>query len=150
MRVPIRALAGAAAVAALAAACGGGDGERLTKDQYIDAADAICVGVNERLDALGEPGTLEEVVALAEDAIAIQEEALNRLRALRPPEADVATLNGAYDLLDQQVELGNELAEAARVGDTDRITELVGELQGVDDQADEIARDYGLQECGTD
>jgi hypothetical protein len=152
MRIPGRALAGAVAVAAFAAGCGGGGdgGERLTKEQYIGAADAICAEVNQQLDALGEPGSFEEVVELAEAAIAIQEDALGQLRALNPPEADESTLNGAYDLLDQQVALGNELADAARDRNAARITEIVAELDGIDNQADQIARDYGLQECGTD
>ena len=152
MRFRGRAVAVAMAVAAVAAACGGGDGggDRLTKEQYIAEADAICADINEQLDALGEPGNLEEVAELAESAVGIQEEALEKLRALQPPEADEATLNEAYELLDQQVVLGNEIADAARDGDAASITAIIGQLEGIDNQADQIAIDYGLTECGTD
>jgi hypothetical protein len=152
MRKRGTALAGAIAMTVVVAACGGGDsgGERLTKQEYIDAADAICGDVNEQLDALGEPGSFEDVARLAEDAVAIQRDALQRLRALNPPEGDEATLNQAYDLLDQQSELGDQMVEAANDEDEARITEIIGQLQGLDEQADQIARNYGLQECGTD
>lgn len=139
------------ALAGVAAGCGGGGGgDRLSKEEYIAQADAICKQANEEIDALGEPATLEEIVTLAASAIKIQEESLAELRALKPPEEDEATLNEAYDLVEQQVEVGKQVKAAAEAGDMETIETLIAENDPLDEQADQIALDYGLTECGND
>ncbi len=141
----------ALALAGVAAGCGGGGGgDRLSKEEYIAQADAICKQANEEIDALGEPATLEEIVTLAASAIEIQEESLAELRALKPPEEDEATLNEAYDLVEQQVEVGKQVKAAAEAGDMETIQTLIAENDPLDEQADQIALDYGLTECGND
>ncbi len=145
-------LAAIAAAAVAVAGCSGGGGgdDRLSKDEFIAQADAICKEANEKLDALGEPASFEEVASLAGDAIAIQEDAIAQLRALEPPAEDEATLNEAYALLDRQVEVGRQIQEAAAAGDAAKIEELVAEIEPIDEEADQIAADYGLEECGND
>jgi len=136
-------------VAAVAAGCGGGGGgDRLTKEEYIAQADAICKTANEELDALAEPTSMEEIASLAGSAIAIQEDALAKLRELQPPEADQATLDEALDLVGQQVEIGRQVAEAAKAADQAKIEELIAQIDPLNTQADQIATDYGLVECG--
>ena len=151
MRIRAAGAVAALALAGVAAGCGGGGGDdRLTKEDYIAQADAICKATNEEIDALGEPETLEEVATLAADAIKLQEDGLAELRALEPPEADEATLNEAYALVEQQVDLGRQIQEAAEAGDMEKIQELLTQGEPIDDQADAIATEYGLTECGND
>ncbi len=151
MRVRAAGAVAALALAGVAAGCGGGGGgDRLTKEEYITQADAICKAANEKIDALGEPSSLEEVATLAADAIEIQEASLAELRALKPPEADETKLNEAYALVEQQVGLGQEILEAAEAGDLEKIQEILAEGEPIDDQADAIAAEYGLTECGND
>ncbi len=88
MRIRRAALA-VVAIALLAAGCGD---DRLTKEEYIAQADAICKEGNEKMLALAVPTGLEEVAELAGQAIEIQEQAVADLRALKPPEADEAIL----------------------------------------------------------
>ncbi|MCC6224409.1 MAG: hypothetical protein IT201_13085 [Thermoleophilia bacterium] len=141
----------ALALAGVAAGCGGGGGgDRLSKEEFIAQADAICKQANADIDALGEPTSLEEIVTLAASAIKIQEESLAELRALKPPEEDEATLNEAYDLVEQQVEVGKKVQAAAEAGDMETIEALIAENEPLDEQADQIALDYGLTECGND
>ena len=89
-------------------------------------------------------------MTLAASAIEIQEESLAELRALKPPEEDEATLNEAYDLVEQQVEVGKQVKAAAEAGDMETIQTLIAENDPLDEQADQIALDYGLTECGND
>lgn len=140
----------AIAVAVLAAGCGGGGGggNRLTKEEYITQADAICKAANAKIDALGTPATLDEIAKLAEQATSIQQQALDDLRALKPPAEDEATLNKAYDLVEQQVTFGKQIEEAAKAGDQAKIQEIVAQVTPINQQADQIAKDYGLVECG--
>jgi hypothetical protein len=140
------------AAAAALAGCGGGDGEggdRLSKEDYIRQADALCLEADQRIEALGDPTTAEEAVAFTRDATAIAEEQLARLRALRPPEEDEATLEEAYDLLEQQIEVGRQLGDAIDANDEARAQELIRQGDDLNERANEIADDYGMAECGT-
>lgn len=150
MGVRIAALAAAVAVAVVAGCGGGGGGDRLTKAEYIAAADAICKATNDELGALPDPSSIEEVASLAEQAVSIEEDALAKLKELKPPEADQATIDEALGLLEQQVELGRQLGDAAKAGDGAKVQEIVGQIDPINQQANEIATQYGLVECGND
>jgi hypothetical protein len=149
MRIRYGALV-ALAVGVLVAGCGGGGGGgRLTKEGYIAAADAICKEASDKIDALGDPQTAEEVAQLADQVVEISEDQLAQLRALQPPEADEATINEAYDLIEQQIDIARQVGDAARANDPAKIQELVQEGQQINERADQIAVDYGLKECGS-
>ena len=154
MRSTVAALAVFAACM-LAAGCGnddGGDGaaesQRLTKEEYIAQADAICKEANDRIAALPEPQSTDELAVLGQQVLDIGQEELDRLRALQPPAADEATVNGAYDLIEQQLGVAADLVNAAGDGELGQVQELLDQGEQLNDQADQIARDYGLEECG--
>jgi hypothetical protein len=130
------------------AACGGG--ERLTKAEFIAAADAICEQATRALDELEEPDSLEKLADYAPRASEIVADQLERLRELRPPEADEGLIDRALDLSEQQNELAEEVGEAAAAGDRERAGELVGQIQPLDEEANHIAQEYGFDVCGAD
>jgi hypothetical protein len=141
----------AALAAAIAAGCGGGgDGERLTREEYIQQADAICADVNQQIEALGEPTSLQGLATIGAEAVSATEQGLDALRELQAPEEFEAQVNEAYDLLERQNELGREVVDAAEAGDEAEVNRLIDEISTVDEQADQIAQDLGLQECGKD
>ena len=81
----------------LAAACGSdddadGDGARLTKTAFIAKADAICQEANDRIDAIPEPQTTEELAQLGRQVLDIAREQLARLQALRPLHPEIAAI----------------------------------------------------------
>lgn len=141
------ALLALAASVALVAGCGGGGGDRLSKEEYIAAADAICAEANASIDALAEPTeeTFDEYIAKAEE---ISREQLDKLRALKPPADDEATLNRAYDLVEQQIALAVGASEALKSQDQAEIDRISAEIDTLNAEADKIANDYGLKECG--
>jgi hypothetical protein len=156
MRTRILGAAALVAVVSVVAACGGsddggggGEGDELTKEEYIAAADAICEESNAASDALGEPATPEEFVELAPQIIEIGQDQIDGLRALNAPAADDATLEGAYDLIAQQLVLIEELAAAVGAGDEEKQLELVEQGDAIDTEANQIAIDYGLKVCGS-
>lgn len=152
MRIRAVGLAALVAAALGAAACGGGgggEGERLTKAEYIAQADAICKDVNDRLDALGAAESIEEFAELAASAVEIQEDGLADLKELKPPEEDQATIDEALALLDQQLALSQQIQEAAAAGDEAKVEELIAQIEPIDSEADQLAVEYGLTECGS-
>jgi protein-tyrosine-phosphatase len=146
-----------AAVCVLAAACGSDDNgsgataesQRLTKEEYIAQADAICQEADAKIDAVPEPQSTEELAEYGEQVVEVGQEQLDRLRALRPPQADETTINEAYDLIEQQLAIANDLVDAAREGELEQVQELLAQGEQLNDQADQIAADYGLTECGS-
>jgi len=138
----------------LAAACGSdddadGDGARLTKTAFIAKADAICQEANDRIDAIPEPQTTEELAQLGRQVLDIAREQLARLQALRPPAADEETIDEAYDVIEEQLGVAEELVAAAEEGDLQGLQELLEQGERLDARGDRIARDYGLKECGS-
>jgi hypothetical protein len=151
MRAWTGAVAGTFAAAALAAGCGGGGGgDRLTKEEYIQQADAICADATEQIDALGQPQSLEDLAAMTKQAVAIAADQLEKLRALVPPEEIEEQVNRAYDLLEQQNGVADEIVAAAEAGDAEKIQQLVDEAAPLEQEGDDIAANIGLQECGSE
>jgi hypothetical protein len=137
----------------LLAGCGGdgdAEAERLSKTEWIEQADEICVQANEEVEALTDPTTLDEIGAFTDEASGISRDALADLRALRPPEEDEATVDEMLDLVEQQIEIGEQIGEAARNGDQAEVERLVAEAEPLEAKADEMGRQYGLDDCADD
>jgi hypothetical protein len=137
----------------LLAGCGGdgdAEAERLSKTEWIEQADEICVQANEEVEALTDPTTLDEIGAFTDEASGISRDALADLRALRPPEEDEATVDEMLDLVEQQIEIGEQIGEAARNGDQAEVERLVAEAEPLEAKADEMGRQYGLDDCAGD
>jgi hypothetical protein len=135
------------------AGCGGDGGEGaepLSKAEWIEQADAICAQADEDIEALGDPTTLDEVGELTDEASGISRDALADLRALRPPDEDEATVDEMLDLVEQQIEIGEQIGEAARSGDQAEVQRLVAEAEPLEAEADEMGRQYGLDDCADD
>jgi Flp pilus assembly protein TadD len=78
-----------AVVAVLVAACGGDDGDRLSKEEFIAKADAICKAANQRETAAGAPGAVLEIKqGVLEKMVPNLRKALADLRELEAPEGD--------------------------------------------------------------
>lgn len=145
----------ALAAVALAAGCGGGGdgggdggGERLTAEEFVQQADAICADANEQIDELGEPQSMEELATMAAEAVSISEQSLDALNELVPPEEFQARFDRALELLDQQAALARTLVTAAENGDAEEVQAIADKGEPLDTEADGIAEELGLTECG--
>lgn len=144
-------LSGLAALA-LAGCGGGGDsaGGKLTKAEFVAQANAICKDYDARIDALGDPGSIEDLVGLAGKATPIAEDSVAKLRALKAPE----DLQAGYDEYlasgDVNVALLTQLGEAAKSGDFAAIEKIGTEGEDNADKAHGIAAELGLTDCAKD
>ena len=135
-----------AALALIAAGCGGDDeGEALTKEEFITQADEICAAGDEEITAtadeqfgeLKEEPPVEEQEAFLTDVVAPNyEDQLAQIRELNPPEEDaeqVDELLGALeDLIAQLRDEPSAVLEATEPP-----------------EASTLAQEYGLQNCGS-
>jgi hypothetical protein len=132
----------------LAAACGG-DEDRLTRDEFVSQAEAICEDYDAQIDDLGEPEG-EDLGEYTDQLVQLVEEGVAEFRELRPPE----DLQDEYDRWmesnEEAVDAARELDQAVEEEDSERLGQIAAEVEQKEEEADELARDLGLEECATD
>jgi hypothetical protein len=79
------------ALAVVLTGCGGGGGERLSRQQYASKADAICTRYNREITALKQPSSLADLGKSLDKLLQSFDRASKDLGALMPPENEQAT-----------------------------------------------------------
>ncbi len=142
------------AIALVAGGCGD-DAEALTKDEYLQRANAICAASNAQADLIflevtadlpDEPTPQqvnEAVVEIGTRTTPIIEAQLDDLRALRAPEGDEDTLAVLFDDVEAAQEEFVQLAEDAAAGD-----QAAFRAEDPFADVDQRAIQYGLTVCG--
>ena len=148
MRLPVRYAVVLAAVTVGVAGCGESNGsDRLSKEDYLKRADAVCTAYDHRLEELPEPKTIEGVVTLADEAKPVAERGLAELRKLRPP-ADLQEDVDAWLALNQaNVDAIDDLREAAAASDEAAARAVSQRAVENERKADALAKRIGLEEC---
>jgi hypothetical protein len=138
-------------VLALGAGCGGGGSEdRLTAADFRQQANAICEKYNEKIQAIGNPSTPEEIPEFVNKGIPVIRQGIAELRALRPP----AELEDDYDrMLDETekaIPAAQKLAKAAKNRDAAAAQEAIAEGNEADSASDKLATSLKLDRCASD
>jgi hypothetical protein len=136
---------------ALVAGCGGGtSGERLTRDQYAEKADAVCSKYKQKTDALERPADLAGLARIADQTVSILRDARGEFHKLRPPANEQATADAwldQFDLLIQDVEQIRDKAKAKDIGAVQKIAQT--SLQH-NQRANELGVKLGMTVCSKD
>jgi hypothetical protein len=148
MTAPRLCIALGVTAAILVAGCGGDD--RLTREEFVSEADAICEEFDQRLDDVPEPESADDVERFADEARPVIEDGLAELRALQPPEELEEQWNELMDKNDEALEVLDDLSQAAASADEARLQEISEEASRQDAETDRIARAIGLENCGGD
>jgi hypothetical protein len=132
-----------------AAGCGGGS-DRLTREELIEEADATCAEFDQQIEDVQEPESLDDIKRYVQEIRPIVEEGTDELDALEPPEELEDEYTDWIEATRSGVDRIDELEDAAASGDEQRIQEVLqGGAEG-GEEADRLAREIGLQECGND
>ena len=137
-------------LALVVSACSLGDGDgddRLSREEYVRQADAICADYEERLARLGDPASIADLATVAGRALPIAREGVARLRELRPPEELARRVDQWLERNERNVALVGELREAARSGDVTHVQEVASALADNERAADALAGRIGLEAC---
>lgn len=134
-------------------ACGGGGGtasggDRLSAAEFREQADAICAEYEGQLDALGAPTSLNDLEDFVAKAVPILEEGNAELNRLRPPEELEEQWNRALEINNDQLATVRDLEEAVAEGDQGRMQELLQQGNEASAEADRLAAEMGLEQCG--
>jgi hypothetical protein len=141
----MRALLPALALAAAVAGCAGG-GERLSREEFVVEATAICSRAEERVGALAPPENVQEVETYAREARAITEEGVSDLRELEPPQELEDAFDSYLEQADEVVALLGELERSAAAGDEAEARRISGRIADAA-EAQAAARAAGIPEC---
>jgi hypothetical protein len=146
--VTCAAVLAAVAVGVAVAGCGESKGsDRLSKEDYLKRADAVCTAYDHRLEELPEPKTIEGVVTLADEAKPVAERGLAELRKLRPP-TDLQEDVDAWLALNQaNVDAIDDLRKAAAASDEAAARAVSQRAVENEQKADALAKRIGLEEC---
>lgn len=135
----------------LVAGCGGGGGgDRLTREQFVAQADAICKRQVARIKAVPQPKTLEELEEYADKVLPLAREEIDQLRELEPPEADEEKVDRMLDEVEATVSAVERIGAAAKSGDQAELQAAIAEGQAADARAERVARELGLKVCGVE
>lgn len=135
-------------------------GAALTKDEWIEQADAICLATAEKLGPLAEasarvlegPETEATLARLAHYTRVAADEAegeLERLRALPAPTGDGDAIEAILGPSEANVAAIAQYGDAIEAEDLQRYEALKRRAQRLKAQAGERARAYGLRVCAS-
>ena len=138
----------------LALAAGWGGGDRLSKSEYTKQADAICAKYDKRLEAiereLDRADSPEDAAQAIDRGIPIVKSGVDELRELEPPEQLEDDVDRWLELNEENTRTLEELRDAAREGDMQRVSEIATEGQETEERSDELARKIGLEDCAAE
>jgi hypothetical protein len=150
-----RRLAWLVLVATLLAGCGSysaspnGNAGRLTKVEWISAADAICSRSKAEVSDLPAPDSPSALVTQLDSLIGIFQREVADLKSLTPVTSEQANTAAVVEAARLQITLAEELQKVARTGDTAAIQAFSAANQPRLQEAQKIAGAYGLKVCGS-
>jgi hypothetical protein len=131
--------------------------ESITKEEFIEQGDRLCQEFRNEVAPLERKAEAEEarrdyqaVADLFGETVGAAKETYERFDALPVPEGEEDAVSSYLDVQNRQIAVAEQLAEAIRLEDADRIAALTEEAQRIDAEAGGIAQGIGFEVCGQD
>ena len=138
----------AVTLAVALAGCGGsGGGDRLSKTEWVEQADAICKRVNDRLEQTEQPETMPELVTVLDQGLKDVNEAIADLRELEPPEDIEPEVDAWFAKVEAASVEIEKARDAAKAQDEQKLSAALEDGTRVNDEGNRRARELGLTEC---
>jgi hypothetical protein len=131
-------------VATLVGGCGDG---RLSHDEFVRRADAICSAYRGSTQRLAHPRSYDEVLAYVKKTLPVYEAALRKLEQLKPPKGDETAVRAWLAADRRIVKAEQRLADAALRRDFPDVVAAANEVQDAGVDARDAAAGLGLQVC---
>jgi hypothetical protein len=151
----LAAVAGAAALAI--SGCGGGDDSSSNKTlSYADTGtqlNSICNEFNPKLDSLGNDlnGDPKHDAPLWDQAVSATQDGVDKVKKLDPPSELKSDFDTFVSTSEQQIQLLQQGADAAKTGDkqqyTTTVKSFVKEAKPISQQSDLAASKLGAGDC---
>ena len=127
--------------------CGGsGGGKRLTKAQFAEKANALCVTFNTAEKAAGNPSSIAGAITYFEKLTPLYEKRVANLEKLKPPASEEADVKSLIAIEKNEASLAKQLLAALKKNDTTKANELVASGNSDSTKAKPLYKRLGLTE----
>jgi hypothetical protein len=127
---------------------GCGDGQALSRDEYVARLNAMCEDFSAREQRIGEPQSLSDLVEKGPRILEAFEDAIvDEVDGLEAPDEIAAEANRLADLADEQRVVLGDLVEAARDDDFPAVRTLASRNLALNNESNTIARELGAKSC---
>ncbi len=150
-------IAVATGVALGVAGCGssGGGGARLSQEEFVQQADAICSEAEKKQAGIDVPSIsaspsdaeLDKFADALDQGVALTRDQIDKLRALNPPENADAAWGKTVDQLDASMDEVDKASAAARDGDAAGLAKSLNDASAKAETATQSAKGLGLKVC---
>lgn len=134
----------------LAAGCGGGGGERLTKQEYASKADAICAKYNREVKKLDNPTNLSELARVADQTLPFLDAAISELEKLSPPASEQAKADQWLSQVENLKEDLAEIRDRAKDKNMQAVQAVVPKAEEHNRRSNALATELGMTVCNSD
>ena len=139
----------AAAVTLFALVATGCSSSTLTQEEYAAEMNALCLANEAAGEEIGEPEGLAEVATMVPQFSAALSETLDDMAQLEPPDEIADEADEFVALGRQSSALLNDLATAAGDNDSAAFDALIGQIEQLGSESNEIANSLGATACTT-
>jgi hypothetical protein len=133
--------------AALAAGCGGGNDDALSKDEFVKQGNAACAKYAAAAKQIGDPKTIDDIPRLVDATVREFDTMISSLKDIQAPDdlsADYDKLLGTAE--DAKGTFG-ELKSAAEAKDGKKLDAVAAKASATDKESDALATKLGLDAC---
>jgi hypothetical protein len=127
---------------------GCGDGQGLSRAEYIAKLSAMCEDFSAREQEIGEPQSLSDLVEKGPLILEAFEDAIvDEVDGLEAPDQIAAEANRLAEIAHEQRIVLRELVEAARDADLPAVRMLASKNLALSNESNSIARELGAKSC---
>jgi hypothetical protein len=133
-------------VAVLTAGCG--DGEAVSKEQYVSKLNAMCADFSAKEKDIGDPQTLTDLIEKGPRILdAFEKTIVDKVGKLKPPDELAGRADRLVDLTDRQRNVIAGLVDAAKANDVAKVRELDSKNKALNKETASITRELGAKVC---
>ena len=145
MRIPWAVL-GIFVALSVPTACGGS--ESLSKEQYVARLNAMCQDFSRREQKIGDPQTIEDLVAKGPRVLDAFEQAIvDKVHGLKAPDEISDQASRMARLADEQHDVLRRLVEAAKGNDLAVVGQLAAKNAALNQESGAVASQLGATSC---
>jgi len=127
---------------------GCGDGQALSREEYVAKLNAMCEDFAAREERIGEPQSVSDLVERGPEILDAFEDAIaDEIDGLEAPDEVAAEANRLADIADEQRVVLGELVDAAQDGDFPAVRTLASRNRSLNNESNAIARELGAKSC---
>jgi hypothetical protein len=146
----VRRLLVVVALVALAAGCGGGGSDRLSRQEFAKRADALCTKYAADLKKLGQPSSFAELATFTDKAVPLAQKLIDDTKKLKPPKDEQATVDRWNAQNQKVVDAIKALGDAARKSDQKAARQALQLGDAANTESNTLGKQLGMTACTRD